>query len=113
MSSQGLDLDGPVAPPRRNGELVFEAPWQGRAFGICAAVLHREGLGWGDFRPHLVAAIAAEPGADYYGSFTIALEAFLADLGLTARGPRTHNSVADSRRVCESAAHDRPPGDTA
>jgi len=83
VSTADLDIDGAVAPPRRNGELIFDAPWQGRAFGICVAVLDREGLGWGDFRPHLVAAIAAEPGADYYGAFTAALDSFLADLGLT------------------------------
>ena len=45
-----LDVDGPAAPPRSNGELVFAAPWQARAFGICVAVLEREGLGWDDFR---------------------------------------------------------------
>lgn len=71
-----------VAPPRRNGELVFEAPWQGRAFGMCAAVLEREGLGWEAFRPHLVRAIAAEPDEPYYDSFTRALDELLAGLGL-------------------------------
>ena len=28
------DAHGPLAPPRRNGELVFEAPWETRAFGL-------------------------------------------------------------------------------
>lgn len=79
-----VDADGPAAPPRRNGELVFDAPWQGRAFGLCVAVLEREGLGWDAFRPHLVAAIAADPSADYYDAFGVALEAFLAELGLTS-----------------------------
>ena len=83
MSMARLDIDGPAAPPRRNGELVFEAPWQGRAFGICVAVLDREGLAWEDFRPHLVAAIAAEPQADYYDAFAVALCGFLTELGLT------------------------------
>jgi hypothetical protein len=78
-----IDTSGPAAPPRRNGELVFEAPWQGRAFGICVAVLEREGLGWDAFRPHLVAAIAADPDADYYDAFGLALDAFLTGLGLT------------------------------
>ena len=26
-----LDLDGPSAPPRSNGALVFEEPWESRA----------------------------------------------------------------------------------
>ena len=79
-----VDADGPAAPPRRNGELVFDAPWQGRAFGLCVAVLEREGLGWDAFRPHLVAAIAADPAADYYDAFGLALDAFLVELGLTS-----------------------------
>ena len=46
-------------------------------------MLEREGLAWDAFRPHLVAAIAADPEADYYDAFGLALDAFLADLGLT------------------------------
>ncbi len=79
------DTDGPAAPPRRNGELVFDAPWQGRAFGLCVAVLEREGLGWEAFRPHLVAALAADPDADYYDAFGLALETFVTERGLTAQ----------------------------
>jgi hypothetical protein len=78
-----VDLDGPAAPPRHNGELVFEAPWQGRAFGLCLAVLEREGLTWDDFRPHLVAALdAGGPEAHYYDAFGLALDAFLTQRGL-------------------------------
>ena len=29
-----LLLDGRIAPPTANGEVVFEAPWQGRVFGM-------------------------------------------------------------------------------
>ena len=31
--------DVPTDLPRRNGELVFEAPWESRAFGLAAAYL--------------------------------------------------------------------------
>ena len=77
-----LDTSGPGAPPRRNGELVFDAPWQGRAFGICVAVLEREGLGWDAFRKHLVPAIEADPDGEYYDAFGVALDALLTELGL-------------------------------
>ena len=80
-----VDLDGPAAPPRRNGELVFDAPWQGRAFAVCLAVLEREGLGWDAFRRHLVRELEAEPGIDYYDAFGRALDAFVTELGLVAR----------------------------
>ena len=79
-----IDTDGLAAPPRRNGELTFEEPWHARAFGICVAVLEREGLEWADFRRHLVAAIEADPAGAYYDAFAAALDAFLAERGLTA-----------------------------
>jgi len=84
VSTTGLDieLDGVGAPPRSNGELTFEAPWQARAFGMCVALLEREGLGWEAFRPHLVAALASDTTAPYYDAFAQALEAFVAELGI-------------------------------
>jgi hypothetical protein len=76
-----VDADGSVAPPRRNGELVFEAAWQARAFGMAVALLDRYGLGWEAFRPHLVVAIAANPDGEYYEQFVEALAAFGDDIG--------------------------------
>ncbi len=32
------DLTGDEALPRKNGELVFNEPWEGRAFGLAAAL---------------------------------------------------------------------------
>jgi hypothetical protein len=78
-----LDDDGVTAPPRRNGELVFEAPWQSRVFGLCAAVV--ETCFEGDrepFRRQLVAAIAAEPDRPYWDSWTVALERLLVTANL-------------------------------
>ena len=78
MTSLPVDIDETdvVAPPRSNGELTFDAPWQGRAFGMCVALLDRYGLTWDDFRPYLVTAIADHPEAPYYDCFADALEAF-------------------------------------
>ena len=67
-----------MAPPRQNGELVFAAPWQARAFGMAIALLDRRGLAWEAFRRHLVPAIRANPDAAYYEQFVEALAA-LAD----------------------------------
>jgi hypothetical protein len=33
-----LDIEGPVAPPRSNGELVFAEPWESRAFAAALAL---------------------------------------------------------------------------
>jgi hypothetical protein len=69
----------PIDVPRRNGELVFEAPWESRAFGMVAAYLEATDLYWEHFRRHLVAAIAASPDdVPYYESWTTALVAMLA-----------------------------------
>ena len=35
-------MEGRAALPRKNGELVFEEPWQGRVFGMAVA-LHEQG----------------------------------------------------------------------
>ncbi|HVM08372.1 MAG TPA: hypothetical protein VM345_07920 [Acidimicrobiales bacterium] len=72
--------EGADAPPRNNGELVFAEPWEGRAFGLCVALLQERRLRWDDFRPHLVAAIAADAGRPYYESLVVALDEFVAAL---------------------------------
>jgi hypothetical protein len=72
-------MDGAAALPRRNGELVFDAPWQGRAFAMAIATVDRLGLEWDDFRRHLMAAVASEPARPYYESWLLALEALAAE----------------------------------
>ena len=79
-----IDATGRTAPPRRNGELVFDAPWEGRTFGMTVALLEREGLGWEAFRPHLVRAIDAMPDAGYYEQLAVALDAFVDERALLA-----------------------------
>jgi nitrile hydratase accessory protein len=76
-------LDGPAALPRRNGELVFEAPWEGRAFGM-AVVLNQKGVyPWDEFRDRLVQRIA-EDSPGYYESWLGAFESVLLARGLVA-----------------------------
>ena len=54
------DMTGDEALPRRNGELVFEEPWEGRAFGLAVAMNERGVYDWADFRDRLVAETAAD-----------------------------------------------------
>ena len=70
------------APPRHNGQLRFERPWEGRMFAVALA-LSREGhYEWEDFRQSLIASIAEwEAGHadwsrdwDYYQRWLQALE---------------------------------------
>jgi hypothetical protein len=66
--------------PRQNGELVFEAPWQGRVLAMAVGVVQSQGLDWDDFRRRLIAAIAEDPDRPYYESWTIALERLVTDV---------------------------------
>jgi hypothetical protein len=71
---------GTAALPRDNGELVFDAPWQGRVLAMALAVVEERGLEWDDFRRRLIAAIEADPGRPYYESWTVALTDLVVDL---------------------------------
>ena len=64
--------------PRANGEVVFEAPWQGRALAIAVSLVERLDLPWDAFRQHLITAIDDEPDRPYWESFAAALDAFVA-----------------------------------
>jgi hypothetical protein len=54
-----LDSSGPAAPPRDNGELVFAAPWESRAFGLALALNEAGLIEWEDFRRALIREIGA------------------------------------------------------
>ena len=84
-----LDSAGPAAPPRDNGELVFAAPWESRAFGLALA-LHDSGrIDWEDFRQSLIGEIAAWEAAhpsgegwSYYECWLRSLERVVSAKGL-------------------------------
>lgn len=105
-----LDASGPAAPPRRNGELVFHAPWESRIFGLTLVLCEQGHFGWDEFRERLIASIAraetgqaSAPGAPfpYYACWLEALEALLADRGLC----RGEALLARERMLAA-----RPPG---
>jgi len=83
------DMSGAAAIPRRNGELVFGAPWQGRAFGMAVALNEGQFYEWEEFRSQLVARIAdAEArgeASDYYERWLAAFEALLTEKGVLSK----------------------------
>ncbi|GEL20935.1 nitrile hydratase accessory protein [Pseudonocardia asaccharolytica] len=80
-----LPIDGPAAPPRANGELLFAEPWQSRAFGM-VVTLHGSGaFAWPQFQAALIDRIriweTSHPEGecwDYYQHWLGALEDVLA-----------------------------------
>ena len=81
------------APPRRNGELLFQRQWEGRAFGMAIALSKKGHYEWDEFRQGLIYSIADwekehcehDPDWDYYERWLLALEHLLLELGLLGR----------------------------
>lgn len=111
-----LDVDGPAAPPRSNGELVFAEPWEGRAFGLTMALVHGGVLDYETFRTALIERIRAwesdpSPGEPfrYYRCWLAALEQVLGTAGLISESDVLARSVQFAARP---AGHDhRHDGD--
>ena len=55
-------LTGDAAVPRRNGELVFDEPWQSRAFGLAVGLAERGVFDWEEFRTRLITAVRDDGG---------------------------------------------------
>lgn len=88
-----MELEGRVAPPMANGEVVFEAPWQSRAFGMARTLCEQGLYEWDEFREYLIAEIdswdrAHDTGDDYeyFDRFLVALTKLLADKGICKPG---------------------------
>jgi nitrile hydratase accessory protein len=87
-------MAGTAALPRQNGELVFNAPWESRVFGMAVA-LYEQGRyqRWDEFRERLIAEITAwerhhrerEDPWNYYERWLAALERLLVDKGLLSK----------------------------
>ncbi|HET6472966.1 MAG TPA: nitrile hydratase accessory protein [Pseudomonadales bacterium] len=115
-------LDGAAAPPMLNGELVFDAPWQGRAFGIARGMAERGVYAWDDFRDRLIAEIGAfdrhaeavvrrggaAPPFHYYDHFLRALETLLVERRILAGSELTGRVHAFEARP---HGHDHGHGD--
>jgi len=82
-----LEWDGPIAPPRRNGELVFDALWESRVFGMTMTLYEQGAFRWDEFRERLIAAIAAwerahhphDPTFHYWTCWLTAFESLVTD----------------------------------
>lgn len=82
------DLSDDLAVPRRNGELVFTAPWEGRIFGMAVALSENDAFAWDAFRDRLISEIAAAEefgeGSSYYERWLASFERLLLETGVLA-----------------------------
>ena len=99
-------VEGPAAPPRSNGELVFEAPWEGRLFGTTLALIEAGAFAWKEFQAELVAEIARwesehrpeGPDYAYYERWLAAFEKTLAVHNLCSEESQHHRVSELARR---------------
>jgi len=84
------NMQGATALPRKNGELIFSEPWEGRVFAMAIA-LHDEGtFPWEEFRHRLMAEVSSadcksDPAPDYYELWLAAFEQLLLKKGIMTR----------------------------
>ena len=108
-----LDIEGPAAPPRLNGELVFGAPWEGRSFAMAMALVEGGLFSWDDFRDHLIAAVQrweSDPVGEYryYERWQEALESIVSELEIVAEPEVDELAAAYAARP---AGHDHGHGE--
>jgi nitrile hydratase accessory protein len=106
------DMDECIAFPRKNGELVFEAPWEARAFGLAVA-LSEEGLySWQDFSQELATQIAAAERdgieSSYYERWLASLEKLVIASGLTTSEELDTRAVQQAFDDHHDHDHDHP-----
>jgi nitrile hydratase accessory protein len=81
-------MEGRSALPRKNGELVFEEPWQGRVFGMAVALHEHGAYEWEEFRQALIAQVGAAESRGgpfvYYEIWLATFEEILSRKGLVA-----------------------------
>ena len=83
-------MEAKNALPRENGELVFQAPWEARAFGLAVALNEKDLYEWREFSSQLASEIATMQDKttthrDYYARWVASLEELLIDRGLISR----------------------------
>jgi nitrile hydratase accessory protein len=83
------DLPPAAAPPRSNGEPVFDAPWQSRAFGMVVSLHERGAFDWGAFRDRLADELrrsGSDGATAYYESWVRAFHRLVVDGELLPAG---------------------------
>jgi nitrile hydratase accessory protein len=101
-----LDIEGPTAPPRANGELVFSEPWESRAFGMAVSLYEAGAFTWPEFQAALIARIRAWETAsapdepwNYYQLWLAALEDVVVGLRAVSADEVTARSQALAQRA--------------
>ena len=83
------DTTSPAAIPRRNGEPVFNEPWESRAFGMAVGLCERGYYPWSEFQAGLIAEITAADArheqSTYYERFLRVLQKLIVEKNVCAK----------------------------
>ena len=93
-------------PPRDNGALIFEAPWETRAFGMAVDLVDNGHMTWDGFRDHLVKEISDWESTPtnkrgtwaYYECWISALESVTIELNIVGQDEVNERSLAYASR---------------
>ncbi|MEM7126674.1 MAG: nitrile hydratase accessory protein [Chloroflexota bacterium] len=107
IDQQIASMDDSIALPRKNGELIFEAPWEARAFGLAVALNEQGTYPWRDFSEALAREISEaelstgspDESSTYYKRWLATLEEVVLAAGLV-----THAEL--DAEVTKQAKHD-------
>ena len=118
MADTVLDWDGPLSPPRRNGEIVFDALWESRVFGMTMTLHEQKAFRWEEFRARLIEAIAAwerahHPHAEgyrYWDCWLAAFERLVTEKGLC---PPANLDARVNELAARPPGHDHEPPESA
>jgi nitrile hydratase accessory protein len=99
-------MEGKDALPRKNGELVFQEPWEGKVFAMAVALHQNNIYPWDDFRDKLAGEIGAAEKRDpqhetekyYYEHWTRALEKLLVEKEVVTEGQLAH--IVEELKAC-------------
>jgi nitrile hydratase accessory protein len=99
------DMQGSEALPRKNGELVFDAAWEARVFGMTISMHENKLFDWNEFRDELIEEIAEadRDGSEstYYERWLEAFEHLLVEKGLLS-----HEELSDRLEEFTSGQRD-------
>jgi len=88
--------------PRDNGELVFDAPWESRAFGMAVALNESGKYEWAEFVNNLADEIKSDPAEErtYYEKWLHSLADLAVERGIISEAEldqRTHEYATGAR----------------
>ena len=94
------DTTSLAAIPRRNGEPIFNEPWESRVFGMAVGLCERGYYPWSEFQAGLIAEIAAadarhEP-STYYERFLRVLQKLIIEKKVCASDEIDQRAAAEA-----------------